>query len=50
MPKTLFDISKGESAGVRRIRAGVYRVVYEVQDAVLTALVIWIGHRREIYR
>ena len=40
---------KGES-GLRRIRIGTYRVVYEVHDAQLTVLVIRIGHRREVYR
>ncbi len=33
-----------------RIRLGDYRVVYEVQKAVLLILVIKIGHRRDIYR
>ena len=30
-----------------RVRAGDYRIVYQIQDAVL---VVQIGHRREIYR
>jgi len=34
--------------GVRRIRVGVYRVVYELRDDVLTVLVVRIGHRRKI--
>ena len=42
-------VLKGES-GLRRIRIGTYRVVYEVHDAQLTVLVIRIGHRREVYR
>jgi len=33
---------------VRRIRVGVYRVVYELRDDVLTVLVVRIGHRRKI--
>lgn len=33
-----------------RVRAGDYRVVYEVHDAQLLVLVIEIGHRSEIYR
>ena len=33
-----------------RIRVGDYRVVYQVQDAVLLVLVVKLGHRREIYR
>lgn len=43
-------VLKGEYAGLRRIRVGSYRIVYEVQDQQLVVLVIRIGHRREVYR
>jgi mRNA interferase RelE/StbE len=33
-----------------RLRAGDYRVIYDVTDAELVILVIGVGHRREIYR
>ena len=33
-----------------RVRAGDYRIVYQIQDAELVVLVVQIGHRREIYR
>lgn len=33
-----------------RIRTGDYRVVSEIDDAVLRVLVVAIGHRREVYR
>ncbi len=33
-----------------RIRVGDYRIIYQVQDAVLIVLVVVIGNRREIYR
>jgi mRNA interferase RelE/StbE len=33
-----------------RIRSGEYRILYQIQDAVLVVLVIRIGHRREVYR
>ncbi|MBU0506452.1 MAG: type II toxin-antitoxin system RelE/ParE family toxin [bacterium] len=33
-----------------RFRVGDYRVVYEVNNSVMTVLVIKIGHRKEIYR
>lgn len=39
-------VLKGEYSGLRRIRIGSYRVVYEVHDEKLTVLVIRIGHRR----
>jgi len=33
-----------------RVRVGDYRIVYQIQDAVLVVLVVEVGHRREIYR
>ena len=33
-----------------RLRQGDYRVVYAIEDAVLTVLVIRVRHRREVYR
>ncbi len=33
-----------------RLRCGVYRVLYEIQDAVLIVCVVKVGHRREVYR
>jgi mRNA interferase RelE/StbE len=41
---------KGEFSGLRRLRVGRYRIVYEVLDRELTVLVVRIGHRREVYR
>jgi len=43
-------VLKGELSGLRRIRIGSYRVVYEVQDQELVVLVVRIGHRRDVYR
>ena len=33
-----------------RVRIGDYRVVYDVQDDVLTVMVVRVGHRRDVYR
>ena len=33
-----------------RLRQGIYRIVYEIQDDVLKAVVVKIGHRRAGYR
>lgn len=41
-------VLKGEFAGLRRLRVGEYRIVYEVEKGQLLILVIRIGHRREI--
>jgi mRNA interferase RelE/StbE len=32
-----------------RIRIGDYRVIYNIEDKILTVFVIDIGHRKEIY-
>lgn len=41
---------KGELKGLRRIRIGSYRVIYEIREAELIVLVVAAGHRRNIYR
>jgi mRNA interferase RelE/StbE len=33
-----------------RIRVGVYRIIYTINDSQLTIVVVDIGHRRDIYR
>ena len=33
-----------------RVRLGDYRVIYEVNNAVLTVLVFKIGHRKDVYK
>jgi mRNA interferase RelE/StbE len=33
-----------------RIRAGDWRVIYQIHDSRLIVLVIRVGHRREIYK
>lgn len=33
-----------------RLRQGLYRIVYEIQDDVLVVIVVKVGHRRDIYR
>lgn len=41
---------KGEFGGLRRLRVGRYRIIYEAIHQELTILVVRIGHRREVYR
>jgi len=43
-------VLKGEFAGLRRLRVGDYRIVYEVNDGELLVLVIRIGYRLGVYR
>jgi len=33
-----------------RVRQGVYRIVYEIQDEELVIIVVKVGHRRDVYR
>jgi mRNA interferase RelE/StbE len=33
-----------------RIRIGDYRVLYEIQDDILTVTVVRVAHRREVYK
>ena len=43
-----FPALKGKFAGLRKFRVGNYRVVYSIIDD--TAIILRIGHRREVYR
>lgn len=43
-------VEKVETTDYLRVRSGNYRIVYQVEDEVLTVLIIRIGHRREIYQ
>jgi mRNA interferase RelE/StbE len=33
-----------------RIRLGAYRILYTIEDDVLTVTVVKIGHRKDVYR
>lgn len=33
-----------------RVRQGNYRVVYSIEDEVLTVWVVKVGHRKDVYR
>jgi mRNA interferase RelE/StbE len=33
-----------------RVRHGVYRILYEIQDHDLVVAVVKVGHRRDVYR
>jgi mRNA interferase RelE/StbE len=41
---------KGTATGLRRIRVGRYRVIFEVQKDALVVLVVRVGHRKDVYR
>jgi mRNA interferase RelE/StbE len=33
-----------------RIRAGDYRILYSINDEIVTITVVQVGHRRDVYR
>jgi len=33
-----------------RIRVGVYRVIYDIEDTARIVTVVTVGHRRDVYR
>ncbi len=35
---------------VYRVRVGVYRILYEIEDRRVTVIVLKIGHRKDVYR
>jgi mRNA interferase RelE/StbE len=41
---------KGRWKGLRRIRVGVYRIIYALRSAELTILVLRVGSRSGVYR
>ena len=49
-PRGLGKALKGTLGDLWRYRVGDFRVFCDIQDAVLTVLVLQIGNRREVYR
>jgi mRNA interferase RelE/StbE len=44
------SVLKGEFSGLRRLRVGQYRVIYEAMHQEIVILVVRIGHRQSVYR
>lgn len=49
-PRPAGSVKLSGESGLWRIRSGVYRVIYQIQDARLLITVVKVGHRREVYR
>ena len=49
-PRALGKALKGSLGELWRYRVGDYRVLCDIQDGVLTVLVLQVGNRREVYR
>ena len=43
-------VLKGEFSGLRRLRVGRYRIIYEAVAKELVILVVRVGHRKDVYR
>lgn len=41
---------KGNFSGLRRIRVGSYRVIYEISETEVLVLVLRIAQRKDVYR
>ena len=49
-PRPFGCVKLSVSKNIYRIRVGVYRIIYTIEDNILTVEVIKIDHRRNIYR
>lgn len=49
-PRSLGKAPKGSLGSLWRYRVGDYRILCDIQDGMLTVLVLQIGNRREVYR
>ena len=49
-PRAMGKALKGPLGDLWRYRVGDFRVLCDLQDGVLTVLVLRIGNRREVYR
>jgi mRNA interferase RelE/StbE len=49
-PRGMGKALKGPLGALWRYRVGDFRVICDIQDGVLTVLVLQVGNRREVYR
>ena len=49
-PPGSVQLKDPQFGGLRRIRIGDYRVIYDVRDAVLIVLAVRIRDRKDVYR
>ena len=49
-PRPPGSIKLANTQHTYRIRIGVYRLIYEIQEEKILILVLRMGHRRDIYR
>lgn len=44
------DMEKLSGDDKYRIRQGNYRILYTIEDSVVTVTIVKVGHRRDVYR
>ncbi|WP_017599564.1 type II toxin-antitoxin system RelE family toxin [Nocardiopsis lucentensis] len=50
-PRALGDALQGNRLGdLWRYRVGDYRIIADIQDGIVTVLVLHVGHRSQVYR
>lgn len=49
-PRALGRALKGELGDLWRYRVGNIRIICDIQDNVLTILVVEMGHRKDVYQ
>ena len=41
---------RGDKTGLWRYRVGDYRLICELQDELIRVIVLYVGHRKDVYR
>lgn len=41
---------KGEFSGLRRLRVGSFRIIYEINEGEVLILILRVAHRKDVYR
>lgn len=49
-PKDCKKLQGNQKPFLYRIRSGIYRIIYAINDDILIVLIVDIGHRKEVYR
>ena len=45
-----FGYKKLKGRNAYRIRKGNYRIIYEIEDKIITVTIINVGHRKNVYK
>jgi mRNA interferase RelE/StbE len=45
-----YDCKKLSAQEKYRVRCGDYRILYSIEDDILTIIVVKVGHRKDVYR